>query len=60
MFYEEMWINDELMYRTSPNGKFKKVTRKTLLKRIKELEEKIESLVSEIAGMDMYILSKDL
>lgn len=38
MYYEEKWINGNLMWRGTPNGEWKEVSRSELLTRLKKAE----------------------
>jgi len=42
MYYEEQWRGDDLWWRGTPDGTWKKVHRAGLLRRIKDLEAKVQ------------------
>lgn len=41
MYYSEQWIDGRLYFKTTPNGKWKEVSNKTLVERRIQLEDRI-------------------
>ena len=48
MYYDEKWINGELHWKSSPNGKWKPFTKEGYRNRVKELEAKLNTIYNTV------------